>query len=377
MKFNLLTRDEALAITQKSEAFFVQKTEVQGYKVEMYNYRLAGYEDFVEHNAWEMRGLTFVFNPETNKWERNLALQKFFNVNQTPDWLYSDVKDKEIVSVQEKADGSMITFVRLPNGKVRAKTKMSFESEQAKMAQKVYDENENYQRFIKTSLDAGHTPIFEIVSPFNQIVVLYDVTKLELLQIRLRDGSYIMSDFVKVAADEFDIPSVKNFKELRDLDTLLELKASNKEDIEGWVITFKDGQMAKVKTDAYLAKHGTVSEIRENSIIKATLDEEVDDILSVLTPNTPKYDQVLEISSKTAHYFNAKVDEVVKFVEENWKGDFKDFADKHKTEKDFWFYTKAIKSVKGVEKGAEDIVKYQIKKDTFHLMSARKWLGGK
>lgn len=180
MKYTkMLTRDEAKAIVEKSEAFYVVETVVEGYKVEMYNYRLATYDDFKDNDAWEMRGLTFVYNPEFDKWERHIALNKFFNVNQVPDWQYDDLKDKTVVNVQDKLDGSLISFVRFPNGVWRAKSKMSFISEQAKMAQNIFDKNRNVRDLVEV-LDGGYC-FFELTSPFNQIVVSYEETLLSLL----------------------------------------------------------------------------------------------------------------------------------------------------------------------------------------------------
>ena len=94
MKIHLKSREECRQIVESTEAFVCVETEVQGFKVEMYNYRLASYTDFKEHEAWELRGLTFIYNPETEEWERHLALQKFFNCNQTIDYMYDDLIDK-------------------------------------------------------------------------------------------------------------------------------------------------------------------------------------------------------------------------------------------------------------------------------------------
>jgi hypothetical protein len=111
-------------------------------------------------------------------------------------WMYEDVKDKKITRVQNKEDGSIISFVKI-GGKVRAKSKMSFESEQAVMAQKVYDTSETMNQFVQDCLYADITPIFELVSPENQIVLEYQETKLILLQVRSNDGMYFDKEEIK------------------------------------------------------------------------------------------------------------------------------------------------------------------------------------
>lgn len=182
--YTLPTREQCQEIVKNSETFYCTETEVQGFKVEMYDYRLASFTDFEDNNAYELRGLTFIYNPETSTWERNILMNKFFNINQTVNWMYDDVKDKQIVRVQDKLDGSIISFVKFPNGKVLAKSKMSFTSEQAKMAQEVYDNSEKLREFIHKCVNLNKTPIFEMIGFSNQIVLEYDKDELILLQIR-------------------------------------------------------------------------------------------------------------------------------------------------------------------------------------------------
>lgn len=349
MDYFLPTRDEARAIVEKSEAFYVSEREVQGFKVEMYDYRLASYTDFESNNAYELRGLTFVLNPETGEWERHLALNKFFNVNQTGgldvievktnggkvlykgykgtdehfnstkvaipqketvigktiSWMYEDVKHKRIVNVSDKRDGSMITFVKLPNGNVVAKTKMSFVSEQAEMAQKFYDENENYRKMIDIHLSMGLTDVFEITSPHNQIVLNYNDTELTLLQVRDHLGEYKNAKYMAIG---YGVPYADGMPEsFYNLDVLLKLKETE-EGIEGYVVTFEDGQMAKIKTEWYMQLHGLVTEgTRENLLIKTILDDNIDDVLSQLTETSEKRTFIENTTLTVTSHFNHHV----------------------------------------------------------------------
>ena len=182
MNFYLPTREECQEIVSRTEAFYCTKREVQGFEIELYDYRLASYTDYVDNKAFELRGLCFVNNNGT--WERNILMNKFFNLNETQDYMLEDIKDKKIVRIQEKADGSIVNFVRLPNGNVVAKSKMSFESDQAIMAQEIYDNSKELQSLVQSIMSDNKTAIFELISPFNQIVLPYNETKLVLLQIR-------------------------------------------------------------------------------------------------------------------------------------------------------------------------------------------------
>ena len=119
--------DEAVAICQRNPVFYETKHKVHGYDVSVFNYRLATYDDFRSENAFEMRGLTFVFNSDGTLYKRFLGLHKFFNVNETEITQAHDIKDYEVINVSEKLDGSLITFIELPNGEIVPKTKNAFD----------------------------------------------------------------------------------------------------------------------------------------------------------------------------------------------------------------------------------------------------------
>ena len=112
------TREECKALV--GDYFNCVERNINGYDVEIYCYGIGcTYKEFKDNDAHELRGLTFVNN--NGVWERHIALNKFFNVNENEDWSFDKLKDKKIVNVQEKSDGSMITFVGFPDGSIRAK----------------------------------------------------------------------------------------------------------------------------------------------------------------------------------------------------------------------------------------------------------------
>ena len=186
MKFYLKTKEECDEIVKNSEAFYKAERVIEGQNVVIYDYRLASISDFVDNEAFELRGLCFVEQSD-GSWKRNLLLNKFFNVGQTIGWMLEDVQDKKIVRVQNKEDGSILSFVKFENGKIRAKSKMSFESDQAVMAQEVYDNDEKLQEFIDECMKLDKTPIFELVGYNNCIVLNYEVAS-ELILLQVRDN---------------------------------------------------------------------------------------------------------------------------------------------------------------------------------------------
>ena len=118
--------------------FYETKIEIDKYKVSIFNYRLAQHNDFLQplkdnsdKDALELRGITFIFNDDGSLFKRYILLEKFFNLNQVSTSMYSIVKNYKIKNINNKEDGSLVTFIKLPNGKVLGKTKMSFDNDQS------------------------------------------------------------------------------------------------------------------------------------------------------------------------------------------------------------------------------------------------------
>lgn len=250
MKIYLPTREECQELVKNTEVFYCTKRNVNGFEVELYDYRLASFGDFVNNNAFELRGLCFVNNNGT--WERNILMNKFFNMNESqinyyiftdkevnnvvfdgPDthtdfnkfnsdskkykkekyvkasWMLEDIKHKKITRVQEKLDGSVISFIKFPNGSFVAKSKMSFESEHAKLAQDIFNSNPKIEGLVKRLNAEGLVGIFEICSPFLQIVLPYNETELKLIQIRNNEtGVYLNNNEMNYYLREFDLEEV-------------------------------------------------------------------------------------------------------------------------------------------------------------------------
>ena len=161
-KYNMLSYTEAVAICDAAGdlLFYQSVNEVHGYKVCTFNYRLARYDDFVKYQAWELRGLTFVFNEDGTLYRRFPLMNKFFNLNQVAETQYDRLKNKKFDSVFFKEDGSVISFIELPNKTVLAKSKMEVGNRQAEMAQEIYDKSTPIQTLVKHCLDNDLVAVF-------------------------------------------------------------------------------------------------------------------------------------------------------------------------------------------------------------------------
>ena len=373
--------DEAVAICQRNPVFYETKHKVNGYDVSVFNYRLATFDDFKKDNAFEMRGLTFVFNQDGTVYKRFLGLHKFFNVNETEITQAHDIKNYEVVNVSNKLDGSMVTFIELPDGEIVAKTKNSFDADQVMRATAIFNEDEVLKSFVREQFDKGHCVFFEYTSPLNRIVIKYAVSSLSLIKIRDGvTGDYLFDESVpeglKVAENEtFDFTS---------LDDLMK-KYETLEDKEGSVITFKkpDGEqlLVKVKTADYFAKHHLMTEFiyQENVIVEMILNETIDDMLSLIEDEEVR-ERITGFIKIVQVKFREEVERAQKFIDlylADTSVSAKDFYAAHRTEPGFGDALYVVNRLRNGDDtlAIEDVVKRRLLKQTYRLMDAREWLG--
>jgi T4 RnlA family RNA ligase len=281
---------------REDSPFYETKTEVDGFPISIFNYRLAQYSDFVtpiidkpEYKAYEMRGLTFVFNKDGSLFRRYILLEKFFNLNQVPESMYSIVKNYKIKYINSKEDGSIATFIQLPSGKIVGKSKMGFDNEQAVGINRIYRNNTDIQKLVNWSLQNDIVPIFEYVAPTNRIVLIYN--KEELILLRLRDNKTGKHLDLKDHIDKIgQIKIAPFYDDFKDLDNLIELTATEV-DKEGYVVQAEDEQgkdfFFKIKTPWYTSLHSLLSDdiYRENIMVKYILEDKIDDILGQIPEN--------------------------------------------------------------------------------------------
>ena len=285
------TYEQAKELCSGEDApFYESKMVVDGFNVSVFNYRLAQYKDFAnpipdkpELKGYEMRGLTFVFNEDGSLFNRYVLLEKFFNLNQVPDSLYSVVKNYKIKFVNNKEDGSIASFIKLPNGEVIGKSKMGFDNDQADGINRVYKTNKEVKSLVDWSLDNNIVPVFEYVAPNNRIVLRYPSE--ELILLRLRDNVTGKHIDIRDHLDKVGSIRVAPFEdEIKDLDQLIELTATQV-DKEGSIVTCEDEHgrdfFFKIKTPWYMSLHGLLTDdlYREHIIIGYILDDKIDDIL--------------------------------------------------------------------------------------------------
>ena len=374
----LPTYEECLEIVSSNPDmyFYETKTEIGQYKISMFNYMLAPWQNFKtpipgkpHMTADELRGLCFVFNPDGTLFKRYLLMNKFWNINQIPDSMYHVIQDYKILNVMDKVDGSITSFIRVPDGRVFAKSKMSLISDQAVAANKIYQENKDINRFVNWCLDEDIVAIFEYVSPRNKIVLDYENDDLILLRMRdNKTGEYLDP------GDYWDLLggiNIAKFEDETTLDDLIELSKTitNR---EGWVIGFTNGKMVKLKGDWYMQRHRLFTSLlnRENDVIDLILDEKMDDVIAQLTDADQSkrdfIDGIIEIVNKYISNTYTNVQDMLR----NYDGSKKDFALKYNGVPFFSICMSVINRNEDII----SLIKDDLRRKTKDLNQARKWV---
>ncbi len=175
---------------------------------------------------------------------------KFFNYGQEGAAQF-DLDEPCITT--DKMDGSLGILYPTPDGYAIA-TRGAFESDQAIHATNVL--RERYSDFEPSD---GWTYLFEIVHPTNRIIVDYgDVDDLFMIgMVKNDDGMFIQE------VPYWTGPSVRNMA----CHTVAEaLSLPPRKNVEGIVITLRDGRMVKIKQEDYVALHKIVCGMNERVV---------------------------------------------------------------------------------------------------------------
>jgi T4 RnlA family RNA ligase len=370
-KYFIPTYEQCLEMVSErgTLVFYETKFVIDGIDVSCFNYRLSQYTDFIEpiqgknYNAKELRGLTFVY--ENGKYNHFLMLNKFWNINQVPETLLHEIKDKKIKSVYNKEDGTLVTFIKV-NGKIVSKTKMGFENEQTIEVDKIVKNNANILKFVDDCFNKDLVTMWEYTSFKNRIVLEYNTSELTLLKVRNnKTGEYV--DVEQFRGLGFNVVESLEFTDLESL--MKRIEDATK--IEGCVITFEDDQMVKWKAKEYCELHHMIDDLnREDYVISLILNEMIDDFLSKLNKNSDyeKVKWIENIELKIRKYITQRTKDVDELVSK-YNGSMKDFALSYLKDKNFALAAKVIKG-----DSTYDTVKKWILSETSKLGKARELL---
>lgn len=318
------TFDQAMELVNSNESFMYKDEQLDdNVLIRTFHYSLASYSDFCLPYSWNMRGIVFDLN---TKEIVALPFEKFFNYKENPFTMDDYIKDKKIIRIMEKYDGSLVYFYMI-NNILYCRTKLNAFSEQAKFAMEIVNKDENLRKCIEVEIELGFTPMFEFISPRNQIVVAYDKEQLKYLCSRnMYNGNYVFKNFFeKYMAKQYTFNGIDEINDSIKTDTF--------ENKEGLVIVFDDFQMMKIKTEDYYNKHHLRDNVlNEKCLVAMILDGKSDDAKAVFANDVELTKYINEIENKVMNKYNTIMSEMRTFYEENKDLDRKSFAMKAKKE---------------------------------------------
>lgn len=248
----------------------------------------------------ECRGL--IFDRAGNIMSR--PFHKFFNINEREETQAHCVDISQPHVIMEKMDGSMIRPIFV-DGHLRLATKMGVTEVAMQAETWLAAQDPMLKQWMAIMMAQGITPIFEWVSPFNQIVLAYETADLVLLALR----NNITGEYLDVGDPKDDklwtvVPQYGSVA-----GNLADYIARQRgaEGREGDIIRFADGHMLKIKNDWYVRIHKTMDKIRyDRHIVELILNEEVDDAIPMLPQH--EADRVREFERRFAERLHSLVE---------------------------------------------------------------------
>lgn len=318
MTGNLLVLSDFDHLRNNSNVKF-KKELVDGVSYTIISYMVSDNDFWNEHLSFETRGITF----ETDSGKCVCRpFCKFFNINEREDTRLEIVRDN-IVDIFDKRDGSLVTPV-LVNGFIRWKSKKSFKSSAAKLAD--ICSTEQIKDMCELCLNFNYTPIFELTHPEAQIVLNYgEEPNLTLLAIRdIDSGDYVLWDQVVLLAEMFNVPIIKKYQQMS-WDRLFE-SCHYDRGIEGYVLVLSDGRRVKLKTEWYVQCHGLSTEIRERDVAEFVVNEKIDDLKSTLVSHGYNLEHIEIIEKRVVEEISSLYYQVKDVVDKMANKSIKDVA---------------------------------------------------
>lgn len=290
--------DDVLPHIKDRDEFIVAERDfgtVINYVVAMADtFNMTGPDDVGGAVRRECRGL--IFDRDGRLMSR--PFHKFFNINEREETQTHAVDMTQPHVVMEKMDGSMIRPI-LVDGYLRLATKMGVTNVAMDAEAWLAGQDPVLKAWMRQCVEDSVTPLFEWVSPFNQIVLAYETA--DLVYLGTRDnatGAYVMDTscpFNTVACYGSVAGNIADYV----------ARQRGAEGREGDIVRFANGQMLKIKNDWYVRIHKTVDRIVfDRNIVNLIVNEEVDDVVPML-PQV-QADRVREFETRFWQAFKQK-----------------------------------------------------------------------
>lgn len=276
--------------------------------------------DFHDEMVRECRGLIMDKN-------LNPVCIPFFKFGNYGEGYVEDI-DWETAKVEEKIDGSLSKvwnysgeWIVSTNGTIFAQNAViGSENEMTLNTQyKNYKELFNAAAIIVglnvDLLNPQYTYMFELVSPFNRVVVPYD--SFMLYHIGTRDNTSLCELDIDIS-----VKKPRTYK-CNKLEELIKMASKLRYCEEGYVVKDKNYKRIKVKSPAYVAVHHLITGMNDRKLLELLRTNEIDEFLTYF----PEYKKYIEELSKKIKMLTSYINNI---IESNIQGVIfetrKDFA---------------------------------------------------
>lgn len=217
------------------------------------------------------------------------AFHKFFNVGETEETMPQTLDLSKSHMVLEKLDGSMVApFISQINEKVYWASMRGSKDYHERLSL-IYD-GSPHENLVRIAHEEGLTAIMEFCSADNRIVVEYAEPQMTLLALRNRiTGEYSPRSKIEQIAAQCNVPLVQPMPYNENNISKLMEKIDIVEGIEGAVIWFEDGRLAKLKGEWYQQLHKLLASFDfEKDVARLILSNNQDDLMGILSPTRKK-----------------------------------------------------------------------------------------
>jgi len=258
---------------------------------------------------------------------------------------YADNIDWATAKVEEKIDGSLIKvwnydgkWIVSTNGTIFAhKANIGSDSDNEIKTDITYNNFGDLfdEAVFKTGLDINslnpqYTYMFELVSPYNRIVVPYE--SIDLYHIGTRDN---------ISLKELDVDiGIKKPKtyQCNNLNDLIEMASKLRYCEEGYVVRDANYKRIKVKSPAYVSVSHLITGLNEKRLLELLRTNEAGEFLTYFPEYQPYIDDLKDKIDCLAEYLDSIIQEKIVPIQYETRKEFAEMATKTKYPAFFFLY---------------------------------------
>lgn len=259
----------------------------------------------------------------------SMRFKKFFNYGEDK---AAKLDLSEPVLVSQKIDGSLIGvwydedtgwYVSTSGNIDASDSELQFQTDKLHTYYDLFMEAFNKYNLSFDMFDKRYTTYYELVSPYNRVVVPYKETKLYWLG--ARDNQTLKEyNFKDMPKHLTDVPKYYECSSIEEIKAKVDNISTEDEHFEGFVIEDCRGERIKLKSPSYMNLFFIKGDgiFSEKKILKIILEEEDDDILAYFPEYKPDFDRIRRLLS----IYITDIKKTLKEAENKLKLDRKEYA---------------------------------------------------